>query len=181
MKQITILLLAFLMVTAGSEALAARTDRPDVEMSGSLAFATGPDVFDDGYGLNFGAGYMMKDISPDLQGRVDISYFLFDRDVPTGNVDFTRIPVAVGGRYFFPAGENMNLFGEAALEVSFDDAEYVDVLGVKHSETDTNWGVTPGIGAEYFINSNTSLFALGRYHVITDDYFSAHFGAAFHF
>lgn len=181
MKKLTIVVLALLLVAgAGATVFAATRSGGEKEFSGAFAYGTGPADFDNGFGLSFGAGYMMNNIN-NLQARLDISYFLFDRDVANTNVDLTRIPVAVGGRYFFSTMDKLNLFGEAAVEASFDDAEFVDVLGVKHSESEVNWGVTPGAGAEYFIQDTMSLFALGRFHIVSDDYFSLHFGAAYHF
>jgi len=182
MKKIAIALLVMMTVATGSQAIAqTRADHGTYEFSGALDFATGPDTFDDSYGLTFGAGYMLNNISRDLQARIDISYFPFEQDVANTNVDYTRVPINISGRYYIPLRDRLNLFAEAGLEVSFDEAEFVDVLGVKHSESDTNWGVTPGFGAEYFVSQDMSIFALGRFHVITDDYFSTHFGAAFHF
>lgn len=182
MKKIATALLVLMTVATGSQAIGeTRADHGLYEFSGALDYATGPENFDDSYGLTFGAGYMLNNISKDLQARVDISYFPFEDDVANTSVEYTRMPVNFSARYYIPMQDRFNLFAEAGLEVSFDEAEYVDALGRKHTEDDTNWGVTPGFGAEYFMSQGMSLFALGRFHVITDDYFSAHFGAAFHF
>lgn len=181
MKKLTIVLVTLvLVISAGSAGFAATRSGGDKEVDGAFVYGTGPGDFDNGFGLNFGAGYMLNNIK-NLQARVDLGYFLFDRDVANTNVDFTRVPLAVGARYYFPMQDKMNLFGEAAVEASFDDSEFVDILGVKHSESEVNWGVTPGAGAEYFIQDSMSLFALGRFHIVSDDYFTLHFGAAYHF
>jgi opacity protein-like surface antigen len=179
MKKLTIALVTlFLLATAAAPVFA--VDRGTYEYYGALAYATGPENFDNGIGVSFGAGYMMKDIE-NLQARIDISYFTFDRDVANTNVDYTRIPVTISGRYYFPMQDRFNLFAEAGIEASFDDAEFADLGGVKHSDSEVNIGFTPGGGAEFFVNKNVSVFALARYHVITDDYFSMHLGGAFHF
>jgi hypothetical protein len=44
-----------------------------------------------------------------------------------------------------------------------------------------NFGITPGGGIEFQVLPDVSIFALGRIHIITDNYFSMQFGAAFHF
>lgn len=181
MKKITLHLLAFaLVLSAAGVAVAAVPSPGTIQVDGSLAFATGPDPFDDDFGIMVGAGYMLRDVQ-NLQARIDLSYFSFDRNVANTNVDYTRIPVTVSGRYYFQATPGINLFTEAGIETSFDDSEFVDVLGVKHSESETHVGFSPGAGGEFYIGRKLSMFALARFHIITDDYFSAHVGAAYHF
>jgi hypothetical protein len=180
MKKLTISLLTlFLIIVAAASGYAAVSPGGSYEVDGSLAFATGPGDFDDGWGLSFGAGYMMKDIE-NLQARVDLSYFSFERDVFGTNVEYTRVPIAAGGRYYFPMMDKLNLYAEGAVELSFDDSEVV-LLGQKVSDSEVNIGFTPGVGAEYFLDDAVSLFAAGRFHLISDNYTSVHFGGAYHF
>lgn len=160
------------------------TNAGDFSVDGSFGFATGPGSFDQGFGVNFGAGYMLKGIDKNLQARVDLSFFDFDYDYWGGgnayNLSYTRIPLTVGARYYFPIIERLSAFAQVGLETSYDSFDYY-ANGEKHSKSEVNLGVTPGGGAEYFFTRNASAFALARVHIITDNYFSMQFGAAFHF
>lgn len=156
----------------------------EAEVDGSFAFATGPGSFDTGYGLSFGAGYTLGEIDKNLQARVDISYFQFSYDYFFGGgstgLTYTRVPVTVSGRYYFPIMDKLRVFGQAGLETSFDHFDYY-AGGNKHSKTEVNPGISPGAGVEFFVNRNISIFAVGRAHLISDSYFSMQFGVASHF
>lgn len=181
MKKLMIALLAFTLIAAAAVPVYAAAPKAGTwQVDGSLSWATGPDPFDDDFGITFGGGYMLNQID-NMMVRADLSYFSFDRNVALTNVDYTRIPILFSGRYYFPMMQNLNLFAEAGLEVSFDEAEFVNLAGVKFTEDEVNVGFTPGGGAQFYLNDSVSLFALARFHVITDDYFSLHFGGAFHF
>lgn len=181
MKKVTISLLALILLTAaGTPGFAAPRSGGSYELSGSLGFATGPADFDDEWGISFGGGYMLNNMD-NLQARIDISYFTFDRDIFGSSLEYTRIPVAIGGRYYIPMADRLNLFAEGAVEVSFDDAEFTNFFGQKGSDSEVNIGVTPGAGVELFVSDTVSLFTAARYHVISDDYFSLHLGGAVHF
>ncbi len=52
---------------------------------------------------------------------MEIGYYTFDRDFVGNSLDFTRIPFAVGARYYLPVAERLKLFGQAAVEMSVDD------------------------------------------------------------
>ncbi len=180
MKKGTIVLLSlFLVAAAGSPALAARSGG-QFELDGSFAYATGPANFDDQWGFSFGGGYMMNSIE-NLEARIDISYFPFERGTFGGNLEFKRLPIAVGARYYIPVAETVNIYAEGAVEASFDNSEYLDFFGLKHTDDEVNVGFTPGVGAEFFVNDAVSLFAGARYHVISEDYLSVHLGGALHF
>jgi hypothetical protein len=154
------------------------------EVDGSFAFATGPDSFDSGFGLNFGAGYTLGTVDKNLQARVDLSFFQFKYDYffggGTTGLTYTRIPLTVSGRYYFPIIDRLRAFAQAGLETSFDNFDFYE-NGNKHSKSEVNLGVSPGGGVEFFVNRNLSLFALGRAHIISDSYFSMQFGVASHF
>ena len=155
----------------------------EFEVDGSLGFATGPESFNSGFGVNFGAGYMLSTIDKHLQARVDLSYYDFSYDYGYGtgyNLNYTRVPITFSARYYFPIQDRLRAFAQAGLETSFDSFDHVDG-GVKRSKSEVNLGLTPGGGIEFFVSPKTSIFAVGLIHMISDDYFSMQFGAAFHF
>ncbi len=150
----------------------------DLEVDGSFAFATGPDSFDAGYGFNFGAGYMLD---RNLQARFDISYYYFSYDNFAGvSLSYTRVPITVSGRYYFPINEPLKVFAQAGLETSVDHFDLYE-NGFKRSKGEVNLGISPGGGIEFYANRDISFFVLGRAHLISDSYFSTQFGIASHF
>jgi len=189
MKTLTIVALTILILlgqnaTAFSKTVETPTGR-DFEVDGSFAFATGPDSFDAGYGFNFGAGYLLRTIDRNLQARLDISFYSFSYDYWTGfgstSLSYTRVPVTVSGRYYLPISDKLKAFAQAGLETSIDHFDYIAPNGVKRSKNEVNLGISPGAGIEFNVNQNISLFALGRFHLISDSYFSNQFGIAAHF
>jgi len=191
MKKIAAMVLAtFVLLSAATAAFAKAKSSTDTrsmetgnfEVDGSFGFATGPNDFDSGYGLNFGAGYMLTEIDKNLQVRLDLSYFEFSYtpNSPGYDLNYTRAPFTVSARYYFPIINRLSAFAQAGLEMSFDSKEYVD-FGNKHTKNEVNLGISPGGGIEFFINRDVSVFAGGRWHVVSDGYFSTQFGGAFHF
>lgn len=190
MKRIGIVML-MVFVIIGTSALAFAKDAKsgkmaagDFEIDGSFGFATGPDDFDSGYGLNFGAGYTLGAVDKNLQVRVDLSYYAFSQDVNafgfSTSIDYKRVPFTVSARYYFPIIDKLAAFAQAGLETSFDSKESRDAFGT-HTKDEVNLGITPGGGVEYFIIPEVSVFAVARWHVISDAYFSMLFGGAYHF
>ena len=163
-----------------SKSTATSSDKGELEVDGSFAFATGPSNYDSGFGLNFGAGIMLGAIDRNLQARVDISYYDFSTDFYYVDLSYTRVPVTVSARYYFPINEHVKPFVQAGLETSFDSYEYY-AGGVKRSKNEVNFGISPGGGIEFSVSPQVGLFALGRIHAISDNYFSMQFGAAYHF
>ena len=191
MNKITAMVLAtFVLLSAATAAFAEAKSSTDTrsmetgefEVDGSFGFATGPNDFDSGYWLNFGAGYMLTAIDKNLQVRLDLSYFEFSYtpNSPGYDLNYTRAPFTVSARYYFPIINRLSAFAQAGLEMSFDSKEYVD-FGNKHTKNEVNLGISPGGGIEFFINRDVSVFAGGRWHVVSDGYFSTQFGGAFHF
>ncbi|HEX9020240.1 MAG TPA: outer membrane beta-barrel protein [Nitrospirota bacterium] len=185
MKRISIAML-MVFVIFGSSALAfaksgeAMTSKA-FEIDGSFGWATGPGDFDAGYGLNFGLGYTLGQVDKNLQLRFDLSYYDFSRDVFFESLDYKRVPFTVSARYYFPIVERLAAFAQAGIETSYDSRDEFDVFGNKHTNHEVNLGVTPGGGVEFFINDSASIFAVARWHLITDSYFSMLFGGAYHF
>jgi opacity protein-like surface antigen len=173
----------FLLVGSGTAAFAKSATASDKEMfevDGSFDVASGPGSYDGGLGVNFGAGYLLSTIDKNLQARVDLSYYSFSSSFGPFDLSYSRIPVIVSARYYFPINDRMKAFAQAGIETSLDSFDSVDVFG-KHSKTEVNLGITPGGGIEFYVLPDVSLFALGKIHIITDNYFSMSFGAAFHF
>jgi opacity protein-like surface antigen len=185
MKKLSIILLmVFLMGGMTTTALGASgsmtSNEGAYELDGSLGFGSGPGDFDAGFGVNFGAGYTMNSIDKNLQARIDVSYFNFERDFFGLNLDYTRVPFTISGRYYLPLNDQLKVFGQVGIETSFDSIDRVDNFG-KRSKDEVNVGLTPGAGLEFFVNPQFSVFALARVHMISSGYFSMHFGGAVHF
>lgn len=180
-KFATMILAMVLLLSTGTAVFAKSADQRDFEVDGSFSFATGPGSFDSGLGVNAGAGYMLNSFVQNLQGRVDIGYYDFSTDFFFTNLSYTRLPVTVSARYYFPIMDQLKVFGQAGIETSWDSKEFLDGFGFKHTKNEMNLGVSPGAGVEFYIIPQVSVFALGRFHVITDSYFSMQFGAAFNF
>jgi len=185
-KLATMALAMFLLVGCGTVAFAKSAKSASVsdsgvfEVDGSFGLATGPGSFDGGPGINIGAGYMLTSIDKNLQARVDLSYYDFSSTYWIYDISYTRIPVTVSARYYFPINDRLKAFAQAGIETSFDSFDH-PVGVVKQSKSEVNIGLSPGGGIEFSVAPQVSIFALGRAHVIADSYFSMQFGAAFHF
>jgi outer membrane protein W len=162
-------------------------EKGDTEIDFTGGFATAPySDFDLGWGVNFGGGYEFFDnftpgISGDtLQLRGDIGYYQWTANEFGVDVTSSRLPVTVSCRYYFPIPQvkNLRVYGQAGLEVSFDDMEATvpsfipGVPAMKVSDSSTNVGVTPAVGVEYYLNRQFFLTASMKEHIISDPYFS---------
>ncbi len=190
MKRGIFVVVALLVATllSGNAFAAKASPGYKTEIDGMLSIATEPaGGFGETIGLGVGMGFDLSDTlkpsSGKIFGRVDINYFNWDESVFGVDVEYTRIPIFVGGRYYIPTHDaKIDIFVEAGLEFSFDKAEAAVVEPfppfntVRASESDLNIGITPGIGIEVPI-SNDGLFVGGdaRWHMITDDYFTLSF------
>ncbi len=194
MKKIFIITMSAILMASMATAAFAKTARTSsssseagpIELDGGFTFGTGPGDFGSAFGFNFGGGYMLEAV-PNLQIRADLSYYDFSRTFFT-DLSYTRIPFTVGARYYFPMNDRLKLFAQAGLETSFDKIETTvpvfiggQLVGLTQSSSEVNIGISPGGGIEFFITPQVSIFALGRIHIIADDYFSMNFGAAAHF
>ncbi len=184
MKRGILVLVALLVATllSGNAFAAKASPGYRTEIDGMLSIASDPGGdFGSTLGLGVGMGFDLSDTlkpsSGKIFGRVDINYFNWDQTVFGVDLEFTRIPIFVGGRYYIPTHDaKIDIFVEAGLEFSFDDEEvFVPGLG-KASSSDLNIGLTPGIGIEVPI-SNDGLFVGGdaRWHIVDNDYFTVSF------
>ena len=150
MKKLTSIMLALVLLLGMGTAIPAVSSAAEVrplQLDGSIGYGSGPNDFDAGFGFNVGGGYTLSSIDKNLQARLEIGYYTFSRDVLGGSLDFTRIPFAFGARYYIPVAERLKLFGQAALEVSVDDFDQLNVFFPgKTSKSEVNLGVTPSVG-----------------------------------
>jgi opacity protein-like surface antigen len=184
MKKIALLFLTLFLVVGMTATASAKTGSPGFEIDGSFGFASGPGDFDAGFGTNFGAGYMLDSVLENLQARIDVSYFDFSREFFLMDLEYTRVPVTISARYYFPITDQFRAFAQAGVETSFDSFDTVFPFAgnfIKQSESEVNIGLSPAGGVDFAITPNISVFAIGRWHLISDNYFSIHFGGAFHF
>jgi opacity protein-like surface antigen len=184
MSKLAAMALAMFFMVGGTAAYAksaTMSEQGMFEVDGSLAVANGPGSFDGGPGVNFGAGYLLSTIDKNLQARVDLSYYNFSSTFGVLDLSYSRIPVTVSARYYFPINDRMKAFAQAGIETSFDSKESPLGPFFKQSKNEVNFGLAPGGGIEFFVLPEVSLFALGRIHIISDSYFSMQFGAALHF
>jgi opacity protein-like surface antigen len=147
------------------------------EFDASLAPATGPGDYDSGVGINFGLGYILAPVDKNLQARFDIAFYEFKHDFPWGSGTYTRVPIIIGVRYYMPIVDKLRAFGQVGLETSIDSFDN----SANQNKSDLNIGIAPGAGIEFFVNPKVSVFTLGLAHLISDSYFSMHFGVATHF
>jgi opacity protein-like surface antigen len=178
-KRLSIATALFLLVFTASSASAQSMTSENFEFDGAFAFTSGPSSYNSSAGFNVGAGYMLTTITKNLQGRIDAGYYRFERDDAGTKLTYQRYPLTVSARYYIPLMYQMRAFGQAGVEVSWDSSEFVDSSG-KHKKDQLRVGVSPGVGIEYNLFRNLSVFALFRHHWISDSYFSIHFGAAMH-
>ncbi len=191
MKRIALLMLVVLVLgmTATAFAKTKESSSPyqqGVEVDASLVVASAPaSGFDTGVGVTFGAGTMLPQIDRNLQGRVELSYFSWSATEFGVDVTYTRIPIDIAGRYYIPTqADNLKLYLQAGLEISFDKVEAAvpsPFGSITSSESTSNLGIVPGVGIDYKINQNLSLVADLRAHLISDSYMTIQGGVAYHF
>ncbi len=189
MKKIALLILVVLVLlgmTATAFAKTVESYQQGVEVDASLVVASAPaSGFDTGVGVTFGAGTMLPQIDRNLQGRVELSYFSWSATEFGVDVTYTRIPIDIAGRYYIPTqADNLKLYLQAGLEISFDKVEAAgpSPFGTStSSESTSNLGIVPGVGIDYKINQNLSLVADLRAHLISDSYLTIQGGVAYHF
>ena len=182
-KIIVTLFVAIISLCTVTLSYAKSEDSPATEtadkynLSYSLAPATGPGVYDSGWGINFGGGYMLGSVDRNLEARIDLSFYQFKHDFSWGTGTYTRVPITIGARYYIPLVDKLRAFGQAGLETSIDT---FDTSGNQRKD-EVNLGFSPGAGIEFSVNPKVSLFALGIEHFISDLYFSMQFGVITHF
>lgn len=141
-----------------TQALADSSDIAAVYATGSYSSATG---------LNLGFG---KTINDNLEARADFSYLPFEK----GGLKYTRMPIAVSGKYYHPLSESVKAYAQLGAEVSIDSVEVIITVpgfgSSKTSEQKARLGITPAVGCESEISPGISLFLDARNHFVTDSY-----------
>ncbi|HUI44621.1 MAG TPA: outer membrane beta-barrel protein [Nitrospirota bacterium] len=179
-RTVLILLVAFFTLTLGTmfHAKSARAyESGTYELDATIAPASGPGDYDAGFGVTFGGGYTLAEIDKNLQARFDISVYRFTHDFPWGSGTYVRVPFLLSGRYYVPIVDRLRVFGQAGLETSIDNFDNSS----NQRQSEVNVGISPGAGVEFFVTPKVSIYALGLVHLISDSYFSMHFGVAAHF
>ncbi|GBD98180.1 hypothetical protein BMS3Abin07_00188 [bacterium BMS3Abin07] len=187
MKRIFFIVLIILFLSAGP----AFAHGISIELTGN--YASEPSggfgsTFGPGVGVNADFGKIIRVtegtkfavISKNIKFRADLSYFNWDRDVFGVNIEYTRIPIFVGARYFFPlesmSRQGLQVFGEGGLEMSFDNVEDVVCISgagcIKNNDSDINPGIGAGGGIQYSFSDRIYGGIHLRYHVISDSYFT---------
>jgi hypothetical protein len=69
----------------------------------------------------------------------------------------------VSGRYYAPTySDIVNFFTQLGLEISSDKQENMDYTWIKTTKSETNIGITPGIGLEIGFGPNLGFIISGR-------------------
>lgn len=161
-----------LFVNAGVAGAAGGTS---IDLSGNWA-SEPSDGFGDTFGVEFGLNVDFKKLglnvdskNTELQARIGLGYYDWDQSVSGTSLDYQRIPLFLGARALTSLAPQVKLYGKLGLELSFDDKETLTSTG-KQSDSDLNFGLTPGIGLLFPI-SNSFFAAIGfDYHIISNDY-----------
>lgn len=164
----------------------------DKEIDISIGLATAPDSrFDTGFNLSVGGGYEMLKIQAikgsTLQIRGDVGYNQWDDSELGFDIERTRVPVSAGARLYFPieAVKGLRVYGEASLELSFDedDRPFNNGFGTfgGGSDSEVNFGLVPGAGVEFDVAPNIFVRGGLKHHLIEDSYLNASVGVGFKF
>jgi opacity protein-like surface antigen len=195
MRNLLLVLMAVFMLGGAGTVYAA--DAGGTVIDFGVGFGTEPAG---GFGTTFGFGVgveqdfgklfsgVSNEFTENLRLRADFHYFGWDDTISvpgaSADIEFSRIPIFLGGRYALPVGqiEKFTLFGEAGLEISIDDVEagaciagfppFIPSTCTTVSDSEVNFGVTPGIGVTYLAAPNVAVGVDLRYHLISDGYFT---------
>jgi len=113
-----------------------------------------------------GSGTRADNYLKNIKFRADIHYYTWDDTVAGVDISMNK------------AG--WEVFGEAGLEVSLDEAEAVNGLGQKVSNDETNGGVSIGGGIRYNFTDKVFGGISGRHHIISDSYTTLDFLIGFY-
>jgi hypothetical protein len=175
MKKIAIAALFSVLVFASAD-VAGAAGGIGVDLSGNWA-SEPSSGFDDTFGVELGMNVDFKKFGVnidsknlDLLGRVSLGYYDWDKSQSGFNLDYQRIPLFLGARLQTSLAPQVKFYGQLGLEFSFDDEEtYNSFYGVQ-SDSDLNFGVTPGIGLLFPISDRFYAAIRFDYHIISDDY-----------
>lgn len=178
-----LLFIVCLVISIGESAKAASASKDKYEVDASFLYASEPlSGFNNTYGGNFGFGAMLNQAKT-LQGRIDYSPLQWEQSPYGLSLNYKRQAVAVSGRYYMSTySEIVDFFVQLGVEMSFDKKESMSATFLtKTTTSDTNIGITPGIGIEIGFGPSLGFIISGRFHFITDKYYDLGGGLAVHF
>ncbi len=177
MKKIVSMAVMACMLLVGVSAFAKQGDK-SLEVTGTFGTEPASGV-GSLLGGTVGAGV---EVAKNIQVRGDFSYLRANKTDNGVELTYTRLPIDISGRYFIPVTQQLNVFGQGGLELSFDEAKgYNSNTLVSAKANETHFGVVLGAGGEFAINQQVGITANMLYHAIADGYLSVSAGVAFHF
>ncbi len=157
-----------------------------VDLSGNWA-SEPSGGFDDTFGVEFGLNVDFRQLGLNIdskntqyQGRVSLGYYEWDQGAPGTTLDYQRIPLFLGARVLTSLAPQIKLYGQLGLEFSFDEKDSYNGFYGKQSDSDLNFGVTPGIGLLFPISNSFYAAIRFDYHIISDDYATLGLTLGFH-
>jgi len=122
-------------------------------------------------------------IVKNIKFRADLSRYRWQGDRDGFEIEYIRNPLFIGGRYYYGANPAVFLFGEAGVEISYDEREFVVCNGVCSVDDETKTRSGPAIGAGVRFGFTKSVYGsfFLRSHALKDDYITASFGIGFDF
>jgi hypothetical protein len=124
--------------------------------------------FSNGWSTGFSGhamlGYMMaKNILVNLM----IGYVKFStkEDTQGADVSFSWVPLLIGVHYVFNPGQKLMPFVGAALGLYFLSSS-VTISGYSFSDTSTEFGIAPRLGAYYIASATVMLSIMAEYNMI---------------
>lgn len=183
MKKILLFSLVVLLLGYGS-AFAEEGKSSVFTLDGSIGLGTEPESgFGSAFAVRFGVSQDFLKVfkkakrtkhTESLQLRADVSYLKWETDVSGVDISYRRIPFFFGGRYIFPTklADAFSIYVEGGLEISLDEAEAVVPPAPSVSVSETNIGITPGVGIMYPFSEKLSAGLDLRGHFISDNYWT---------
>ena len=142
-------------------------------ITGVVGIATEPvSGFGTGFGLGVGAAFYHVN---DIEIRADLTYLNWTTTEFGLDFSYTRLPLIVSGRMYFPANGTLRVYAQGGAGLSFDTAEvsacYLSYCR-KVSASDTHFDLVPAGGVQLQITPVLAVGAEGGFHIVTDSYFT---------
>jgi hypothetical protein len=192
MKKVLLISLVVLLLGYGS-AFAEERKTSVLTLDGAIGLGTEPDS---GFGSAFGGrvgvsqGFLKvfkkakrTKHTENLQLRADLSYFKWETEELGVEISYRRMPIFFGGRYTFPTklADAFSIYLEGGFEISLDKAEAVVPPATSVSDSETNFGIIPGVGITYPFSDTLSAGLDFRGHFISDNYWTLMLSLSYHF
>jgi hypothetical protein len=107
--------------------------------------------------------------------RADISYYRWSERFSVRRtrpkVALRRVPLFIAARYLHGLTDRLGFFGEAGLEISFDETT-IEWPGAASSDSEVNGGIAFGGGLEYSWAGDYFAGASLRLHALSDNFVS---------